>query len=124
MNYYADKAICPNCDPAHYGDGINEYGETCHSCGGSNYIKKPVQFDTAIQTIERINTSRSFDYDYYDRLKELASLIKHHPTSKMKSLQKSALRAYPVSSKELYRNYMGSNFALSAANLANKLGEV
>ena len=62
----------------------------------------------------------SHDYDYSNRLNELASLMLAHPMTKMKKLQKSALRAYPVTSKELTRHCYGARFAFKAADIANK----
>ena len=60
------------------------------------------------------------DYDYCDRLRCLAELITAHPNSRMKSLQKTALRIYPVHSRELYRHCMTSRFAFKAADIANE----
>lgn len=61
----------------------------------------------------------SCDYDYHKRMAELAALMLAHPRTRMKKLQKSALRAFPVASRELYRHCMGWKFAFSAAALAN-----
>ena len=61
----------------------------------------------------------SYDFDYYNRLVWLSELMESHPNSRMKSLQKSALREYPVSSKELYRHCMSSKYALKAADILN-----
>ena len=61
----------------------------------------------------------SHDVDHGSRLAHLAELMQFHPNSRMKSLQKSALREYPVSSKELYRHCMGWRFAFKAADILN-----
>lgn len=61
----------------------------------------------------------SFDYDYNSRLMTLVDLCLAHPNNKMKKLQKTALRLYPVHSKELYRHCMSWNFAFKAADIAN-----
>ena len=61
----------------------------------------------------------SCDYDYHNRLQLLAELGTAHPDSRMKSLQKTALRIYPVASRELYRHCMSARFALKAADIAN-----
>jgi hypothetical protein len=60
------------------------------------------------------------DVDYHNRLNLLAELIEYHPDSRMKSLQKTALREYPVSSRELYKHCLSARFALKAAELLNK----
>lgn len=60
-----------------------------------------------------------YDTDYHNRINMLAELMECHPDSRMKSLQKTALREYPVSSRELYRHCMGYKFAFKAADIAN-----
>ena len=61
----------------------------------------------------------SHDVDYQNRLSLLAELIEAHPNSRMKSLQKTALRIYPVASREVYRHCMGFGFAFKAADIVN-----
>ena len=61
----------------------------------------------------------SCDYDYHHRLHLLAELMTAHPDGRMKKLQKTALREYPVASRELYRHCMSWDFAFKAAAIAN-----
>jgi len=65
----------------------------------------------------------SCDVDYHRRMYHLATLMEAHPASRMKSLQKSALREYPVASRELYRHCMSFSFAMKAADIINQLKE-
>jgi hypothetical protein len=51
----------------------------------------------------------------------LATLMEAHPNSRMKSLQQTALKEYPVHSRELYRHCMGARFAMKAADIINQL---
>ena len=60
------------------------------------------------------------DYDYHSRLLCLAELMQAHPNGRMKKLQKTALRIYPVGSRELYRHCMSWRFALKAADIVNQ----
>ena len=60
-----------------------------------------------------------YDADNYARLKHLAELMQQFPDRKMKRLQQSALREYPVHSRELYRHCMSWRYAMRAADILN-----
>ena len=61
----------------------------------------------------------TYDFDYHNRLNLLAELILSHPDSRMQSLQQTAIKEYPVSSKALEQHCYSSKFAFKAADIAN-----
>ena len=60
------------------------------------------------------------DADYHRRAEFLATLMKQNPNTKMRKLQKEALRMYPVQSKELQRHLLSIRYAFYAADILNK----
>lgn len=63
----------------------------------------------------------SIDTGYHKRLECLAELMLQNPRGKMKKLQKTALKLYPLQSKEAQRYAYSWKFAMKAANLANRM---
>lgn len=64
---------------------------------------------------------KSVDPSYAKRLTLLAELILEHPNSKLRKLQKTALREYPTENRVLYRHCMSTTFATTAEHLANRM---
>jgi len=63
----------------------------------------------------------SIDTDYHNRLDWLAELMLLNPKSRVKRLQREALKYYPLSSKEAIRNWMSWRTAFDAAEVANRM---
>jgi hypothetical protein len=63
----------------------------------------------------------SIDTDYHNRLDWLAELMLQNPKSRVRRLQREALKYYPLSSKEAIRNWMSWRTAFAAAELANRM---
>ena len=66
----------------------------------------------------------SIDTDYHNRLDWLTELMLQNPKSRVRRLQRKALKYYPLSSKEAIRNWMSWRTAYAAAELANRMEEL
>jgi hypothetical protein len=62
----------------------------------------------------------SIDIDYHNRLDWLAELMLQNPKSRVRRLQREALKYYSLSSKEAIRNWMSWRTAFAAADVANR----
>lgn len=68
----------------------------------------------------------SYDLGYHDRFNLLCELMRLYPNSKMRKLQKEALRYYPLTSIEGQRQWLSMATAWKAADRLNEelLGEL
>lgn len=61
-----------------------------------------------------------YDYEFGARVALLAELMKISPNKKVRDLQRTALKFYPLQSKEAIRNWMSVRIAFIAADILTK----